>query len=98
MNILRILSLIVIVSTITFGAGAKVKGIVTDAKSGNPLIGANVYLIDADLDTPTEMGSATDIDGSYSIDRIPIGNYILVSFYIGYQEFRTEFKSIPDRN
>ena len=98
MNILRILSLIVIVSTITFGAGAKVKGIVTDAKSGNPLIGANVYLIDADLDTPTQMGSATDIDGSYSIDRIPIGNYILVSFYIGYEEFRTEFKSIPDAN
>jgi outer membrane receptor for ferrienterochelin and colicin len=44
------------------------------------------------------MGSATDIDGSYTINRIPIGNYILVSFYIGYEEFRQAFKATPDAN
>ena len=97
MRTLRALLLTIIIFSSAIAAGAKIKGIVTDAKNGNPLIGANVYLIDADLNTPTAMGSATDVDGSYAIDRIPIGNYILVSFYIGYEEYREEFKATPDK-
>ena len=98
MTILRALLLTVVLSSLAIAAGAKIKGVVSDANNGNPLIGANVYLIDAKLDSPTEMGSATDVDGSYTIDRIPIGNYILVSFYIGYEEYRKEFKATPDAN
>ena len=90
-----ILSCIALFS-LMFAAGAKIKGVVTDGKSGDPLIGANVYLIDASTDTPTQMGSATDVDGSYIIDRIPIGNYVIVAFYIGFEEFRQDFKASQD--
>ena len=98
MTTLRALLFTVVISSLAIAAGAKVKGVVSDTNSGDPLIGANVYLIDADLDTPTTMGSATDVDGSYTIDNIPIGNYILVSFYIGYEEYRKEFKATPNEN
>ncbi len=98
MTILRALLLTVVLSSLAIAAGAKIKGVVSDTNNGNPLIGANVYLIDAELDSPTEMGSATDVDGSYTIDRIPIGNYFLVSFYIGYEEYQKEFKATPDAN
>jgi outer membrane receptor for ferrienterochelin and colicin len=98
MTILRNLLLAVILSSVAISAGTKIKGIVSDVNNGNPLIGANVYLIDTELDSPTQMGSATDVDGSYTIDRIPIGNYTLVSFYIGYEEYREEFKATPDAN
>ena len=98
MRTLRTLLFQMTICSMVFASGTKVSGIVSDSKNGNPLIGANVYLINAELDTPTQMGAATDLDGSYTINRIPMGNYILVSLYIGYEEFRKEFKAVPDAN
>ncbi|WP_420455399.1 TonB-dependent receptor domain-containing protein [Rubrivirga sp.] len=57
----------------------KLSGRVTDAGTGDPLIGANVYLPDV------QRGAATDIDGNYTILGIPVGQYDITYSYTGYQ-------------
>ncbi len=57
----------------------KLSGRVTDVDTGDPLIGANVYLADI------QRGAATDIDGNYTILGIPVGEYTIQYSYTGYQ-------------
>ena len=57
----------------------KLSGRVTDAETGDPLIGANVFLADI------QRGAATDIDGNYTILGIPVGAYAVTYSYTGYQ-------------
>ena len=56
----------------------KVRGIVTDILTGEPLIGAGVLIMD------TTTGAVTDIDGSYEID-LRNGDNVLSISYIGYK-------------
>ena len=56
-----------------------VKGTVTDAETGDALIGASVSVVG------TTRGAATDIDGKYSID-VPAGSTQLRIAYTGYDE------------
>jgi hypothetical protein len=57
-------------------------GYVTDARSGEPLVGANVGL------QGTNMGSSTDSDGFYEIENIEPGTYVVVATYVGYETQR----------
>ena len=50
---------------------SKIKGTVVDKDSGKALVGANVFLLEVKLDKPTDMGSASDFDGNYIIDKHP---------------------------
>ena len=59
-------------------ASGKIRGIVTDKETKEPLIGANVQLLG------TLMGGATTLDGSYIILNVKPGTYTLVVSYIGY--------------
>ena len=67
-----------------YSKGAIITGRVTDASTGNLLIGANVMLEN------TTYGIATDLDGYYRITDIPIGNYTLITMYIGYETMKKE--------
>ena len=55
------------------------KGVVTDAKTGMPVIGATVMILD------TELGAATDENGKYLVAAIPIGNYSVNVRCIGFE-------------
>lgn len=55
-----------------------IEGVITDIYSGETLIGVNVMVGE------TGLGDATDVDGRYSIRRIPVGSYTLSISYIGY--------------
>ena len=57
----------------------KVAGLVTDEETGEPLIGANVRIVDSNL------GTATDTDGSYYIINIEPGIYDLQVQYIVFE-------------
>ncbi|MFO7846767.1 MAG: TonB-dependent receptor [Balneolaceae bacterium] len=57
-------------------------GYVTDARSGEPLVGANVGL------QGTSKGASTDSDGFYEIDNIEPGTYTVVATYVGYESQR----------
>jgi len=56
-----------------------ITGHVTDAETGSPLPGANVVLVEL------VAGAATDPDGRYLIDDIPIGSYTARVSFVGYR-------------
>lgn len=58
-----------------------ISGTVTDAESGEPLIGANILVVG------TSTGTASDIDGSYSVN-VPEGASVLEFSYTGYTSQR----------
>lgn len=55
-----------------------ITGRVTDAMTGEPLFGANILVED------TSIGTATNIDGEYTLQRLPAGEHILIVRYLGY--------------
>jgi len=64
------------------GETGRIRGRVVDAKTGEPLIGANVLV------EGTMLGAATDINGEYLISNVPAGNQTLIVSYVGYQTQR----------
>lgn len=60
-------------------ASGKIRGKVTDAGTGEALVGANVVIIG------TSMGAATNVTGEYVILNVPVGTYTLRTSYVGYQ-------------
>ena len=73
-----------------FAANGKITGRVTDAESGEPLISANVLIIEKILDDGTvipldsPIGASTDLDGYYVILNVPPSVYNLRASIIGY--------------
>ncbi|SMO43579.1 TonB-dependent receptor [Fodinibius sediminis] len=57
---------------------SRISGRVVDARTGEPIIGANVAL------TGTTRGAATDLDGQYSIREVPAGHHSITVSYISY--------------
>jgi len=55
-----------------------IRGFVYNEKTGEPEIGATVFL------KGTTKGAATDVNGFYSITKIPTGNYTLIATSLGY--------------
>lgn len=79
MKLNKILSVIVLlVVTVTTFAQGTIRGFVYDEKSGEPVIFTNVFL------KGTTMGSATDVNGFYSITKVPAGSYTLMVTSLGY--------------
>lgn len=56
-----------------------IRGTVLDADVGSPLIGASVFLVEA------EQGVSTDSLGRFELKNIPVGRYQLRVSYVGYQ-------------
>jgi len=50
-----------------------------DAESGEPLPGANISI------TGTALGAATNLEGKFKIERVPVGQYTLNISYMGYE-------------
>lgn len=73
------------------GVAVTVQGIVTDQETGEPLPGVNVLI------KGTGTGTATDIDGKYSLN-VPEGNAVLLFSFIGYvsQEVPVNNRTIID--
>jgi hypothetical protein len=55
-----------------------IRGFVYEAESGEPVIFTNVYLY------KTSLGAATDVNGFFSIMKIPAGQYTLMVSYMGF--------------
>ena len=74
----KLLSLLFLVTVVFAGNTGKITGKITDVKTGDPLVGANIILVG------TLMGAASDLDGNFFILNIPPGTYDLESRMIGY--------------
>ncbi len=70
------------------GTGS-IKGRVLDKSSGDPLIGANVLVLN------TSLGSAADLDGIVILANVPAGNQTLKISYVGYRTITVEV-TIPE--
>lgn len=57
-----------------------ISGVITDDETGEPLIGATIKIKD------TNLGTATALDGSFSIEAKKVGEQVLVVSYVGYIE------------
>jgi len=75
-----LISFISLYSFVCAGVTGKVSGRITNADSGEPLIGANVIL------KGTVLGAASDLDGYYSILNVRPGYYDLQVNMIGFAE------------
>ncbi|MBX2897414.1 MAG: TonB-dependent receptor [Cyclobacteriaceae bacterium] len=64
-----------------------VRGTVVDEVSKTPLVSVNVSLVGSD----PILGSATDLDGNYRIEKVPVGRQTFKISYIGYED-----QSIPN--
>jgi outer membrane receptor for ferrienterochelin and colicins len=58
---------------------SEIRGKVVDASTGEPLMGANVFI------EHTTIGCATNVSGEYHISKAPIGDFYLVASMIGYR-------------
>ena len=72
-----------------FSQDGSIKGQVTDAVTGETLIGANVLI------QGTLTGTITDLDGNYELKGLAPGKYNIVVSYISYdkQILQTEVSS-----
>jgi outer membrane receptor protein involved in Fe transport len=75
------LLLLLLVPGVIFAQSGKIRGTIVDAKSKEPLVGANIVV------EGTSMGAATDIDGAYLIVNVSVGTYTIKATYIGYRTF-----------
>ena len=78
-----------LVGAIAVQAQGVVSGSLLDATTGEPLIGASVFV------EGTTNGASTDIDGKYQFEVEP-GSYVLMATYIGYQEKKVEGVEVKD--
>ena len=62
-----------------FSQNGTIGGVVTDAKTNETIIGANVYI------QGTQVGAATDIDGKFTIANVKPGTYNLVVSFVTYK-------------
>jgi outer membrane receptor protein involved in Fe transport len=85
--------LFVLHSILLGGTTGKIAGKVTDAETGEPLLGVNV-IIDG-----TDLGASTDAEGDYFIVRIPPGVYSVRASMMGYAALnQTEVRVEIDRS
>ncbi len=56
----------------------KIAGVVKDRATGEPLVGANISILD------TRLGSTTDIEGTFVILNIPAGKYDVQATLVGH--------------
>jgi len=67
-------------------AQSPVRGKVLDAKDQSPLIGANIVL--THLPDSVKTGTAVGQDGSFQLDNVAPGRYLLTASFIGYADQR----------
>lgn len=76
--------LLVISTTGIFAQNGTVRGFVYEQETGEPVIFTNVYFY------KTTYGSSTDVNGYFTITKIPDGQYTLMVTYLGYDTLREQ--------
>ena len=80
-KLLTVLSMVLLTSSLAFAQTGALEGQVTDAVTGETLVGANVII------TELTRGTPSDVNGNYRITNIPEGTYTVTVTYVGFQDF-----------
>ncbi|MBL7074414.1 TonB-dependent receptor [candidate division KSB1 bacterium] len=78
-KIFLVATLLFLLPALIFATEGKLRGVVTDEETGEPLPGANVILEE------TVLGASTDLEGVYVVLAVSPGRYTVRVSYIGYQ-------------
>lgn len=73
-----LLLLVFLIPGVIFAQSGKLRGTIVDQKTKEPLIGANIIV------EGTNLGGATDVEGSFYILNVPVGTYSIKASYVGY--------------
>jgi hypothetical protein len=96
MKSLKILSAIAVLflflSSSSFSQTGVIRGFVYDKKTTEPVIGCNVYLGDG-----TVWGSVADVNGFFTVSKVPAGKYTLVASAVGFLKFSKEVEVVDGR-
>ncbi len=76
-----VVAIFLLVPLTLFSQTGSIRGQVTDARTGEPLVGANIIVVGS----KPGHGAASDMNGMFLIHKIPQGEYVLRAFYLGYQ-------------
>lgn len=74
-----------------FAVTTAIKGIVIDAQTRKPLQNTNVVI------EGTSFGAASDLEGKFTIQNIPPGNYRLRVNFIGYKSYEKQIGLMQDQ-
>lgn len=69
---------------ISYAQTGELAGTVTDAKSGEPLPGVTIQIVEL------SKGTASNFDGEYSITGIPSGTYTVRATFVGFKSFNSD--------
>ena len=78
-GLFAVLSILLLASAATFAQTGQLKGTISDAQENNPLPGINIGV------AGTTLGAATDTDGKFLIDNIPVGSHTIKITAVGYE-------------
>ncbi|MDR5590123.1 TonB-dependent receptor [Christiangramia sp. SM2212] len=81
-----LITLLLAVNSIIYSQQNQLSGVVTNQNTGEAVFSANVYL------PQLEKGTMTDLDGNFSINNIPDGNYKLIISSIGFATLNLDVK------
>jgi TonB-dependent receptor len=70
-----------------FSQTGVLSGKIVDGKTGETIIGATVV-----VDENTELAAQTDLDGNFTIARVPVGKHKVKVRYLGYQDKQEELE------
>ena len=86
-----LMALVLLCVGASLGWGAttgKITGVVTDAATGEPVVGVTVLVVG------TNLGAQTDPDGRYTIINVPVGTYTLRMSSVGYSTLEVSNVSV----
>ncbi len=64
----------------------RITGIVLDKANKQPLTGANVFINLGDAEA-TVIGTVTDLEGRFTLDKVPVGRHYLHCSYVSYESW-----------
>ena len=82
MRNLFLLTLLLLFTTSISAQNGTIRGFVYNKESGEPIIFCNVSL------EGTTMGAPTDVNGYFSIAKVPAGNYKIIITYLGFDSLQ----------
>ncbi|MCB0497100.1 MAG: TonB-dependent receptor [Cyclobacteriaceae bacterium] len=91
MNRLLLAVLLILFTSFAFAQTGEVKGVIVDAETSEPLIGATVLI------KGTTIGSITDLEGAYIIKNVPAGEQTVLITYVGYEEVSVPITMIENQ-
>lgn len=90
-NCRQFIFLFLIISYTVAGQSSRISGIVKDKTTGEAVLFAHVYLAN------TTMGITSDIDGRFSLENIPTGQFTLVCTMVGYESYLRDINVLAER-